>query len=162
MFQRLLLISVSCFLLVSCDSPLQPSAYDYVVHLNLKSESPVSFNDSSRIKIIVWGYSHFVADAPATNLLTVDTTITSISQAFTLSFRKEDFQKVAYRTGQAGEFGYYFSFNIDINYDGQICNGDYRQDFDKTDLTFFNESDTGEKSLAVSITRDTSGICFPF
>jgi hypothetical protein len=161
MLKHLLSLAAIGFLLMSCDSPLQPDTYDYTLHVNLESDIPIAFNDSSKINIKVWGYSRFVADAPATNLITLDTTISSINQVYTLSFRKEDFERVTYRSGQAGEFGYYFSLNIDMNGDGQICSGDYRQDFDKTDIVFFDESDTGEKSLAVYITRDTSGICFP-
>lgn len=160
MFARLVMASCFCFVLFSCDPSVRPVDNDYVLHLKMKSDTPVTFADSSRIKIKLWAYSKNVADAPATNLSTIDTIISSIDRVFTISFTKADFQRVTYQSGN--DFGYYVSFDIDINNDGQICDEDYQWDYSKTAMMFFDQSETGVKDLDIYITHVTSGVCIPF
>jgi hypothetical protein len=143
--------------------PTQTESKDYVLNVQLRSASPVSFGNSSKIKIELWAYDRLIADAPATNLLTEIAPISSLDQSFTIAFDTEDFEKVTPQSGHEDAFGYYFTFYIDMNNDGQICPGeDYGQDYEKTDKMFFDESDIGMRNVEVSIRNVAIDGCRPF
>ncbi len=162
MLSRFCLITLILILFISCNDSERSDEKDYRLNIQFLSDEQVDFNDSSFVKIKLWGYSNRVADAPATNLQTKTAGISSLDDIFLIEFNEDDFQAIEYKAGTDEEFEFYISFYIDTDNDGQICSNDYRWNYDKTDMMFFNQTETGENDLNIYICPRDGDICFEF
>jgi len=46
-----------------------------------------------------------------------------------LRFNASEFQSIEFQSGQPDAIKYYVTFGVDVDGDGSICNGDFRQDY---------------------------------
>jgi hypothetical protein len=158
--KRIFFAAIVLIGIISCNTPFQQN--EYLLKIKFKSDTTIVFNNYSRVKIQLWGYSNTVADAPATNLMTLDSTIKSTNDLFEMSFSEDVFSRIVYKSSSNDDFGYYISFAIDINNDSQICNIDYVWDYNKTPMVFYSKSDTREKDLDIYIEKYPSDSCIAF
>jgi len=147
-------------LMQSCSNPVTTN-FDYLVKINIKSESVITFTDSSRIKIKLFAHDERVADASATNLKTIDTLISAVNGEYTFGFNKSDFESVQ-PNSRSGEYGYYVTFTIDLNDDRKICVGDYIQDYERSPFVSYSQVDTGDRTIEFYTKEVVSGNCYAY
>ncbi len=132
-----------------------PEEADYITVIRFKSDNEVPLTDSSKVKIVVYGYSLWVADVAATIIAEKTFLIPSLDSTFNVEFNRSDFQKVKEKVGEENEFGYYIKFKIDVNNDGLIDTADYRQNYDISDMKFMGEENRGTTKMDIAITSYT-------
>lgn len=128
---------------------------NYEVTLQFKSGAEVDLNERSRVRIRVWGYDELIADAAATNLVDRTFDLPELGVKPVVAFAEEDLLAVTPSSGAEGSFGYYVTFAIDADGDGRVCTGDYRQNYDRTETTFFSREDAEAQNLDIFIQEIT-------
>ncbi len=127
----------------------------YEVTLKLKADAKVELDAHSKIRVQVWGFDRYIADAPTTNLKNQFFNLPNLAVRPTVPFAEEDLLAVSPSSGDDEGLGYYVTFAIDADGDDRICTGDYRQAYDRTETSFFTKKDTGLQSLSVFIQKIT-------
>ena len=125
----------------------------YEMNLQFKSDTNVALDKHSKVRVKVWGYDELVADAASTNLIDQTFDLPNLAVRPVVSFAEEDLLSVNPSSGTGEALRYFVTFAIDVNGDGRVCIGDYRQDYDKTDLMAFTREDVGSQNLNVFIQK---------
>ncbi len=124
------------FLLASVDEPVA----DYHIDLVLAFERSGCLPREATIRAIVFGFDNLIADASATALIDVELAARAPGEIYSLRFAADAFDRIEFQSGATDALGFYVNLTVDINGDGIICNGDFRQDFDRSRLQFFDLS----------------------
>lgn len=113
-------------------------------------------DERSKVRVRVQGYDVWVADAPSTNLKDQVFDFPSLEVRPSIAFSEEDLLQIRYLGGVEGLM-YYVAFAIDADGDDRICVGDYRQDYDRTELeaAFFSKGDIGQQNVSIYIKEIT-------
>lgn len=131
---------------------------DYQLDVTLTGDLLDGIVGNGNVYFTVWGYDKFVADVSATAILTTTVPVKPVSETYALRFSSEDLATVEYQSGGEDSLGYYLTFYVDVNSDGQRCNGDYRQDFQLLDMQFFDASDM-QQALEIPVTLVSNDGC---
>lgn len=126
--------------------------------LQFKADTNVDLDERSRVRVRVWGFDQYVADAPATNLRDEVFDLPSLEVEPSVSFTEEELLQVYPFSGDDEGLGYYVTFAIDTDGDDRVCVGDYRRDYDRTETPFFTKEDDGPRSVGIFITEITDRI----
>lgn len=128
----------------------------YRMTLQLKAATKVYLDERSRVRVGIWGYDVWVADAPSTKLKDQVFDFPSLEVRPSVAFTEEDFLQVEYLGGVEGMM-YYVTFAVDADGDDRICVGDYRQDYDQTEMeaAFFSKGDVGQQNVSIYIKEIT-------
>lgn len=125
----------------SAGTPVLPSTQDYPVPdaadfnvdltlVNVAIDSQLlAMQDSPQVTFTVWGYDELAADTSASSLLVSSYDLRPQSVPYYLRFSESDLQSIEYQSGSANSLRFYITMNVDVDGDGQICNGDFRQDY---------------------------------
>lgn len=88
----------------------------------------------SQLVYRLYGYDPFLADISATlvyeKIITVDTLPTTV----TLEWPANASSLIRPSVSDVDSARFYFNLQVDINMDGQLCNGDLAQDYSQTDF----------------------------
>ena len=122
---------------------------DYTLRIKFLSDLPVLLDKNAKVEVVVYGSSKLVADAPATIIKTQTVPLKSLEDPVVISFSKEQLKTVTPRANRENEFRYYFRFKLDANGDDQTGVGDYSWDFQKTNMLFFDENQTGLQDIQI-------------
>lgn len=131
---------------------------DYQLDVTLTGDLLDGVVGDGNVYFTVWGFDSFVADVAATAILTTTVPVKPISEIYELRFSSEDLDTVEYQSGGEDSLGYYLTFYVDVDNDGQRCNGDYRQDFDLLEPQFFSASDM-RTTIEITVTLVSSDNC---
>jgi len=131
---------------------------DYLLDVTLTGDLLDGVVGDGNVHFTVWGYDNFVADVAATAILTTTVPVKPISETYELRFSSEDLDTVEYQSGGEDSLGYYLTFYVDVDTDGQRCNGDYRQDFDLLEPQFFSASDM-RTTIEIPVTLVSNDAC---
>ncbi|MCP4108656.1 MAG: hypothetical protein GY749_24430 [Desulfobacteraceae bacterium] len=93
MLSRFSLIALILISFVSCNDSDEK---DYKLNIQFLSDEQVDFNDSSSVKIQLWGYSDMVADSPPTNLQTKTAGISSLENIFVIEFDEDENKRAVF------------------------------------------------------------------
>ena len=132
---------------------------DYSLAIQFLTEGEGAPENADTIVITVWGYSHQWADQAATKIKEVSFHDVAFGEAILVEFMHSDLEIVKPQTGEENEFDYYISFDIDVDGDGRVCNGDLVWNYDRTDMIFLNETDTGLQDLDIHVAIETDVPC---
>ena len=136
---------------------------DYRLTLDLAADRPVNLSSRSKIKLTVWGYDQRIADQAPTALATETFSLPSLEASPTISFAEEDLLAVEPSSGQGDQLAYFITFDLDADGDGQVCLGDYRQNYNRTNTRFYGRDDDGQQVEKVFLTEVLDeGECRPF
>ena len=131
---------------------------DYRLDVTLTGDLLDGVVGDGNVYFTVWGYDNLVADVAATAILTTSVAVKPISQTYELRFSSEDLDTVEYQSGVEDSLGYYLTFYVDVDNDGQRCNGDYRQDYDLLDMQFFSASNR-QTTVEIPVTLVSNDVC---
>lgn len=131
---------------------------DYQLDVILTGDLLDGVVGDGNVNFTVWGFDSFVADVAATAILTTTVPVKPISEIYELRFSSEDLDTVEYQSGGEDSLGYYLTFYVDVDSDGQRCNGDFRQDFDLLEPQFFSASDV-RATIEIPVTLVSSETC---
>ena len=110
-----------------------PQQADYNVDLKLSNESIdtalMLLNERPRVVFTVWGYDELAADVSATEIKVIDYEIRPQSVPYYVRFAESELRQIEYQSGSTDSLRYYITMAVDVDSDGQICNGDFRQDY---------------------------------
>jgi len=110
-----------------------PQQADYNVDLKLSNESIdtalMLLNERPRVVFTVWGYDELEADVSATEIKVIDYEIRPQSVPYYVRFAESELRQIEYQSGSTDSLRYYITMAVDVDSDGQICNGDFRQDY---------------------------------
>ena len=110
-----------------------PQQADYNVDLKLSNESIdtalMLLNERPRVVFTVWGYDELAADVSATEIKVIDYEIRPQSVPYYVRFAESELRQIEYQSGSTDSLRYYITMVVDVDSDGQICNGDFRQDY---------------------------------
>jgi len=135
----------------------------YELTLDLRSDMPVTLGEQSKIRIVVSGDDEFIADEAPTTLVDEVIPLPTLDAKLSVAFEEESLLALDYLSGPGALLGYSMSFVIDADGDGQVCVGDYRQDFDRTEIRFYEQADTGEQVQEIYLLQITDpNECRPF
>jgi len=113
-----------------------PEASDYNVDFTLNNDvidtRLMMLESLPQVVFKVWSFDEMVADVAATNIAVSEFPLRPQSVAYTLRFSASDLQAVEFSSGATEAMRYYVTFGVDVDRDGKICNGDYRQDYNVT------------------------------
>lgn len=152
------------FLLPAADSYPLPPADDYNVDLTLRNESidqPLMTQRAlPQVIFTVWGYDELVADVSATQVKVDEFPLRPESIPYYIRFSNTDLQSVEFRSGQENFMKYYITVAVDVDGDGKICNGDFRQDYTQSRPERYPLSQN-EISGEIAISEVSGEICSP-
>lgn len=124
-----------CTMLIASSEPVEG---DYRIELELRGDIGECLPPEGRVVATIYGYDEFVADAPATVLKQFDVPTLAAGEIYEFGFDRSDLDKIEFQSGVTDELGFYIVPHVNIDGLGEICNGDYRQDFEVTEPTLFN------------------------
>ena len=115
---------------------------------------------NATLQVMVYGYDAFVADVSATEIATAsfDQSVVKAGARLETGFNLADLQNTEYQSGAEDALRYYVHIDVDTNNDGEICNGDWRRDFDATPLQFFDSTER-DVDVDVSLLAVTDFTC---
>jgi len=131
---------------------------DYQLDVTLTGDLLDGVVSDGNVNFTVWGFDNFVADVAATAILTTTVPVKPISETYELRFSSEDLDTIEYQSGGEDSLGYYLTFYVDVDNDGQRCNGDYRQDYELLEPQFFSASDM-RTTMEVPVTLVSDEAC---
>ena len=118
-----------------------PPPADYNLELGLSSDqidSVLTKTDPLPIvRFTIWAYDQIVADVAATKIKVEEFPLRPQAISYPLRFNREDLQAIEIQSDTQDEVRYYISLDIDVDGDGESCNGDFRQDLSVARPEFF-------------------------
>lgn len=110
-----------------------PSDADFKVDLTLTNDAIntqlMAMQDLPKVTFTIWGYDELAADVSATSIKVASFDLRPQSVPYYLRFSDSDIQSIEYQSGSTDSLRYYITMGIDVDGDGQICNGDLRQNY---------------------------------
>lgn len=136
-------ILVACFILTSCSSdsgnnkslPIvdDPDSNQSNFPVILKGDDATAL-EPSQLVYRLYGYDPYLADVSATlvfeRIISLDTLPTTIN----LDWPVDASSLIRPPVASAESARFYLSLQVDLDMDGQICNGDLAQDYSQTDF----------------------------
>ena len=148
-------------LLTAEDFP-EPDTADFNAALTLVSDDInnrlIGQQTPANVIFTVWGFDELAADASATKLKESAFDVRPQSVPYFLRFDKSDIDSIEFQSGQPDSIKYYITVGVDVDADGIICNGDYRQDYAVTPPERFAVTQTDVQREA-SISEISGEIC---
>lgn len=139
-----------------------PAAADYNVNLKLGNElidnRLMSLESPPKVTFTVWGFDELAADVSATELKVSEFELRPQSVPYFLRFGEADLQLIEFRSGDADSLKYYITMGVDVDGDGRICNGDFRQDYSLSQPERFSVNET-EVDREIRISEINGEIC---
>lgn len=126
--------------------------------LQLKAEMDVDLNERSKVRVGAWGYDVGVADGPSTKLKDQVFDFPSLEVRPSIAFTEKHLLQIEYMNSIVTGVTYYVTFATDADDNGRICVGDYRQDYDRTEMeaAFFSKKDVGQQNVSIYIKQITN------
>lgn len=119
-----------------CVPPYYDSQKSIIVKLTTKPTEQLT--PRSRVKVELYGYNKWGADAPATLLTSFIKNISGTPSEVEFAFPNDGYKNIRFIPVECPiEAGYYLDVTIDINGDGKLCDGDLSQDYDLQEPHFF-------------------------
>ncbi len=110
-----------------------PSDADFKVDLTLTNNTIntqlMTLQDLPQVTFTIWGYDGLAADVSATRIKVASFDLRPQSVPYYLRFSDSDLQSIEYQSGSTDSLRYYITMGVDVDGDGQICNGDLRQNY---------------------------------
>ena len=110
-----------------------PQQADYNVDLMLSNESIdtqlMLLDERPRVVFTVWGYDELAADVSASEIKVIGYELRPQSVPYYVRFAESELRQIEYQSGSTDSLRYYITMGVDVDSDGQICNGDFRQDY---------------------------------
>ncbi len=143
-----------------------PPDYDSFKKIKVKvlTEQSMALTEESRLKIYLYGYNKWGADAPATLLRAYSEKISTMPSDFEFQFPNEDYKKIKYIPVECpNEAGYYLVVYIDVNGDNKFCDGDFYQDYDKEEFnSFYGDNLANIMEFQIPMRSQIDGNCSDF
>ena len=140
-------------LLPSVDTyPVVPRAdFNLEVRLSGDGLDEVLFSSpDARALFTVWAYDELVADGSATEILTSEYLLRPQDVDYSVRFNREDLARIEYQSGVEEAIRYYLTAEVDVDANGEICDGDMRQDLGFSRPAFYPTSTT-DAEIEVSL-----------
>lgn len=129
--------------------------HSYQLALNVAEQVQL---DNAKAIIKLYGVNRMAAGNKATLLAEEQVSITELPTAIQLVWPTDAHKLITEPSvPDASEADYYFNIMVDTNNDGQLCQGDLRQDFAKTPFTKLTGKP--EQSLSYQLTPVTETSC---
>ena len=110
-----------------------PEDADYNIDITLRSDlidnKLIMLDSLPSVVFTVWGFDELVADVSASEISSSEFPLRPQSVPYPLRFSASDFEAIEFQTGQSEAMKFYVTFGIDVDGDGSVCNGDFRQDY---------------------------------
>jgi len=110
-----------------------PEGADYNVDIALRSDlidnQLMKLESLPNVVFTVWGFDELVADVSASEIFSSEFPLRPQSVPYPLRFSASDFESIEFQSGQPEAVKYYITFGIDVDGDGNVCNGDFRQNY---------------------------------
>jgi hypothetical protein len=138
------------------------AACDQTTTLTLAPPSPVTFDKPAETYVHLWGYDVHLADASASLIESYRFSVTSLPVSQDLSIPSNLHRRIDQGHGpvSAEDAGFYLSVYIDRNRDGDICEGDFSQDYQRAEPEFFRSGLPSEIEIFVK-ENDSTYPCRP-
>jgi len=125
------------------------SGADDTLVVTLHGEAALGGNATSHITL--YGYDPGIADQAANLIVHVQKTVAELPAAIEVVLPADMHQLIDPGNPSADEARYYWGVNIDLNSDGEICDGEILQDFDAQEPIFGENDDLGDISIPVKV-----------
>jgi len=139
-----------------------PPPADFNLELSLSSDqidSELAETDPlPMVRFTIWAYDQIVADVAATKIKVEEFPLRPQAVSYPLRFNREDLQAIEIQSDTQDQVRYYISLDIDVDGDGESCNGDYRQDLSVARPEFFPLSRT-EVEQVIEIAEISGEVC---
>ncbi|MGK3993624.1 hypothetical protein [Sorangium sp. So ce1024] len=124
---------------------------------------PIALDQPATAHVKLWGYGAYVADAPATAVARFMFDVEALPVELELDIPEEPHTRIDQGFGpvEREEARFYFKVYIDVGRDGQICEEDFVQDYDRSDWMSFAMQPPAEHSIFVEQSGSGSG-CYRF
>jgi len=110
-----------------------PEVADYNIDITLRDDlidnKLIMLESLPKVVFTVWGFDELVADVSASEILKSEFPLRPQSVPYPLRFDASELQSIEFQSGQPDAIKYYVTFGVDVDGDGSICNGDFRQDY---------------------------------
>ncbi|MDI1435367.1 hypothetical protein [Polyangium sorediatum] len=105
------------------------------------AHEPLTLDEPATAHITLWGYDSRLADASATAIRRYTLEVTALPVDLELDIPANPHSLIDQGVGPVAreDAGFYFSLVVDVDRDGQQCEKDLVQDFDRSDFTSFDE-----------------------
>ena len=126
-------VAQEAFILPTSADYEAPEDADYNVDISLRSDlidnKLIMLESLPSVVFTVWGFDELVADVSASEISSSEFPLRPQSVPYPLRFSASDFEAIEFQTGRPEAMKYYITFGIDVDGDGSVCNGDFRQDY---------------------------------
>ena len=116
----------------SADYEVPPVA-DYNIDIMLRNDAIdrqlIKQESLPAVTFTVWGFDDLAADVAATEIHKSEFPLRPQSVPYPLRFDESVFQSIEFQSGRPEAVKYYITFGVDVDGDGGVCNGDFRQDY---------------------------------
>lgn len=100
----------------------------------------------------IWAYDEMAADASATKITVEEFALRPQSVAYPLRFNRDDLQAIELLSDNDEAVRYYMTLVVDVNRDGVVCNGDFRQDFSNSGPEFYSLDQTAiDRQIEIAV-----------
>ena len=139
-----------------------PPPADYNLEFGLSSDQIDTVlsraNPLPMVRFTIWAYDQIAADVSATKIKVEEFPLRPQSVSYPLRFNREDLQAIEIQSDRQDEVRYYISLDVDVDGDGETCNGDFRQNLEVARPEFFPLTRTDVEQV-IEIAEISGEVC---
>ena len=164
--QNQLFLLAYAFFLTSCSPNNSDSVVSHIVEDQGGSANQYSVylggaeavaSNHSQLVYRLYGYDPLLADVAATLVFERSIVLSSLPTSVTLEWPLDAESSIRPPVSGAGSAEFYIKFNVDLDMDGQLCNGDLEQDYSQT--AFFTLMSKPQEALEFNLKTITNEDC---